>query len=52
MKHRQKCQQKELIRNLVGRYQAEAASGKLKKYTEEDVKKGFILPLFEVLGHG
>ncbi|MCX6702836.1 MAG: N-6 DNA methylase [Candidatus Wolfebacteria bacterium] len=41
---------KERIKILVGKYQAEVESGKIKKYTEEDVKKGFILPLFEILG--
>ncbi len=41
---------KERIKLLVAKYKAEADSGKLKKYTEEDVKKGFILPFFEVLG--
>ena len=35
---------------LVKKYEAETSSGRIKKYTEEDVKKGFILPLFEVLG--
>ncbi len=38
------------IEALVSKYETEAASGGFKKYTEEDVKKGFILPLFEVLG--
>lgn len=39
---------KERIQALVAKYQADSA--KLNKYTEEDVKKDFILPLFEVLG--
>jgi type I restriction-modification system DNA methylase subunit len=38
------------IVELVTKYQAEAAAGKLKAYSEEDVKKGFILPLFAALG--
>jgi type I restriction-modification system DNA methylase subunit len=41
---------KEQVKALVARYEAETSSGKTKKYTEEDVKKGFILPLFEALG--
>jgi len=41
---------KEEISMLVAKYNNELASDKLKKYTEEDVKKGFILPLFEALG--
>lgn len=41
---------KERIKLLVAKYKAEADSGKLKKYTEEDIKKGFILPFFEALG--
>ncbi len=41
---------KERIAELVAKYQAEAESGKLKKYTEEDVKKGFIIPFFEAFG--
>lgn len=38
------------LQSLVARYQAEVDSGKVKKYTEEEVKKGFLLPLFDVLG--
>ncbi len=41
---------KEKIEALVARYKNESASNKLKKYSEEDVKKGFILPFFEALG--
>jgi hypothetical protein len=41
---------KEEVKNLVSKYETEVSSGKVKKYTEEDVKKGFILPLFEILG--
>ena len=40
----------ERIAALVQKYEAEISSGRIKKYTEEDVKKGFILPLFEALG--
>ncbi len=43
-------QTKEQIHALIAKYEAETSSGKLKKYTEEDIKKGFILPLFEALG--
>lgn len=41
---------KEQIQALVTKYESEISSDKIKKYTEEDVKKGFILPLFEALG--
>ena len=41
---------KDRIQALVAKYQSETDSGKLKRYTEEDVKKGFILPLFGALG--
>jgi adenine-specific DNA-methyltransferase len=41
---------KEKIEALVTKYNAEAASGKLKRYSEEDVKNVFIKPLFEALG--
>lgn len=38
------------VRVIVEKYEAEKSSGKISKYSEEDVKKGFILPLFEALG--
>jgi adenine-specific DNA-methyltransferase len=41
---------REKIQALVSKYEDETSSGKLKKYTEEDIKKGYILPLFEALG--
>jgi adenine-specific DNA-methyltransferase len=41
---------REKIQALVSKYEEETSSGKLKKYTEEDIKKGFIIPLFEALG--
>lgn len=40
----------EQIKALVIKYETEAASGGFKKYSEEDIKKGFIEPLFETLG--
>ena len=49
-KHSMEKEAKELIRNLVEKYQAVKASGQLKKYTEEETKKDFILPLFKALG--
>ncbi|MFZ3057709.1 MAG: N-6 DNA methylase [Minisyncoccales bacterium] len=41
---------KQKIQNLVEKYEDLKNSGKLKFYTEEEVKKDFILPLFESLG--
>lgn len=41
---------KESVKNLVEKYQKAAELGHIKKYTEEDIKKGFILPLFDALG--
>lgn len=38
------------IRNLIEKYERIKQSGKLKLYTEEETKKDFILPLFEILG--
>jgi len=37
------------IKSLVEKYENIKNSGKLKSYTEEEVKKDFILPLFEIL---
>ncbi len=41
---------KQDIRNLVKKYEDIKNSGKLKLYSEEQTKKDFILPLFEILG--
>ncbi|HEY5220856.1 MAG TPA: hypothetical protein VIJ29_01760 [Candidatus Paceibacterota bacterium] len=41
---------KDRVKDLVLKYKAEVASGGFKKYTEEDIKKGFIEPLFKALG--
>src|SRR3990167_7726147 len=43
-------QTKEKIQLLVDKYEAVKKAGKIKSYTEEETKKDFILPLFEVLG--
>src|SRR3989344_599606 len=45
-----KDQAKVAIQKLIEKYQREQESGKIKKYTEEETKQGFILPLFEALG--
>jgi len=41
---------KNKIQDLVKKYEAVKASGKIGKYTEEDTKKDFICPLFKALG--
>ena len=41
---------KEKIGLLVEKYERVKNAGKLKSYTEEETKKDFILPLFEILG--
>ena len=41
---------KEKIQELVEKYESVKASGKIKKYTEEETKKDFILPFFNILG--
>ncbi len=41
---------KEKIKKLVEKYEKVKMTGKLKSYTEEETKKDFILPLFEVFG--
>jgi type I restriction-modification system DNA methylase subunit len=41
---------KDQIRELVNKYVQVKDSGKLNSYTEEDTKKGFIEPFFEILG--
>ncbi|MEK7622070.1 MAG: TaqI-like C-terminal specificity domain-containing protein [Patescibacteria group bacterium] len=38
------------IKSLVDKYESAKAAGQLKSYTEEETKKDFILPLFEILG--
>lgn len=38
------------IEKLVEKYRQEKQAGKLSRYTEEETKKDFILPLFEALG--
>lgn len=45
-----KDQAREEVERLVERYEALAASGKVKSYNEEMTKKDFILPLFRALG--
>src|SRR3989344_3143353 len=46
----QKGEAKERIRVLVKKFEAAKVAGDLGKYTEEDTKKDFIMPLFEALG--
>lgn len=41
---------KEEIAKLVKKYEEVKASGKLRSYSEEETKRGFIEPLFEILG--
>src|SRR3989344_3991803 len=41
---------KEKIQGLIDKYETVCNSGKLNKYSEEETKKDFILPLFEALG--
>ena len=41
---------KEKIKKLIEKYEKEKSSGRLKSYSEEETKKGFIEPLFEALG--
>lgn len=41
---------KQQIQKLIDKYKLVLQSGKINKYTEEETKKDFILPLFEVLG--
>ncbi len=41
---------KNKIAELVEKYEQVKKSGQIKKYTEEDTKKGFIVPLFQALG--
>src|SRR3990167_2134647 len=41
---------KEKIKKLIEKYEEAKTSGRLKLYSEEETKKGFIEPLFEILG--
>ena len=41
---------KSKIQQLVEKYELAKKAGRLKSYTEEETKKDFILPLFQVLG--
>ncbi len=41
---------KEKIQKLIDRYEEVKTSGRLKSYSEEETKRGFIEPLFEILG--
>src|SRR3989338_7067144 len=43
-------QAKATIKKLVEKYEAVKTAGKAGKFTEEDTKKDFIIPLFEALG--
>lgn len=45
-----KEQAKLAIQKLVDKYEEVLKSGKAKSYTEEDTKKGFIVPFFAALG--
>ena len=46
----QKEKAKIAIKDLILKYETAKDGAKVKKYTEEDTKKNFILPLFEALG--
>ncbi|MFA6272893.1 MAG: N-6 DNA methylase [Candidatus Paceibacterota bacterium] len=41
---------KKKIKQLVAKYESEKAAGALRKYSEDDTKRIFIMPLFEALG--
>src|SRR3990167_10448744 len=41
---------KQKVAELVTRFKNATESGQIKKYSEEETKKDFILPLFEALG--
>jgi len=41
---------KEKIKNLIAKYEAEKIAEKISRYSEEETKRGFIEPLFEILG--
>ena len=38
------------IEKLIEKYRSVVSSGQISKYTEEETKKDFILPLFQILG--
>ena len=41
---------KEKIQELIDKYLAARHAGEVQRYTEEETKKDFILPLFNLLG--
>src|SRR3989338_6616083 len=41
---------KKTIQQLIAKYETVKATGAIKKYSEEDTKNSFIIPLFEALG--
>ena len=45
-----KDEAKQKIQQLVEKYEKVRKQGQIKKYSEEDTKKDFILPLFDALG--
>ncbi len=45
-----KDEAKKKIQQLIEKYEKVVTSGLLKRYTEEETKKDFILPLFEAVG--
>ncbi|MBU2082003.1 type I restriction enzyme HsdR N-terminal domain-containing protein, partial [Patescibacteria group bacterium] len=45
-----KNEAKKNIQKLIDKYQVAVSAGKISKYSEEETKKDFILPLFEILG--
>jgi len=45
-----KNEAKKKIQTLLDKYQTAVNSGKINKYSEQETKKGFIEPLFNILG--
>src|SRR3972149_5695335 len=45
-----KTEIKTKIQELIEKYEAAKKAGSIKKYTEEETKKDFLLPLFALLG--
>lgn len=45
-----KTEIKKKLTELVGKYKIIVKSGRISKYNEEETKKDFILPLFQILG--
>lgn len=45
-----KNEAKNNIQRLIDKYQTAVKAGRINKYSEEETKKDFILPLFSVLG--